>query len=39
MGLPKRRFNCSAIEKEIKDHVDEIRTDTMGNLIAVKKAP
>ncbi len=28
----------SAIEKEIKDHVDEIRTDTMGNLIAVKKS-
>lgn len=25
------------IEKEIKDYVDEIRVDTLGNLIAVKK--
>ena len=25
-----------AIEKEIRDYVDEIRTDTLGNLIAVK---
>lgn len=27
----------SVIKKELKGHVDEIREDTMGNLIAVKK--
>ncbi|HZJ82846.1 MAG TPA: M42 family metallopeptidase [Clostridia bacterium] len=26
-----------AISEEIKDHVDEIKTDTLGNLIAIKK--
>jgi len=28
-----------AIENEVRDYVDEIHTDALGNLIAVKKGP
>ena len=37
-GLPGREGDVrDAIAKEIMDRADEIRVDTMGNLIALKR--
>jgi len=36
-SIRKRRRNKEAIIEEIKECVDEIKVDTLGNLIAVKK--